>query len=86
MCGSMTERDPAPLLRRIGHCHGFNLYYNPLNRRVIAERDSDLATVLFDYPSCAIVRRWDATDDEAHALRACLLALSPRLVSDTAHA
>lgn len=72
MCGSMTDGTRIPRLQSIGRFGGFDLYYNPLNQRIIAERKSDLATVLFDCPSLDVARRWDADDEEVRSLQAHL--------------
>ena len=61
----MTE----PALRECGCIGDFDVYYNPLNHRIICERKSDLATVLFDYPSCTPVHNWGASEQELAHLR-----------------
>lgn len=60
MSVSMTETP----LHKCGRIGNFDVYYNPLNHRVICERKTDLATVLFDYPSFTIVRNWDVDGQE----------------------
>lgn len=66
MSVSMTETP----LRECGRIGNFDVYYNPLNHRVICERKSDLATVLFDYPSFTIVRNWGVDGQELTQLAA----------------
>lgn len=66
MSASMIE------MRKIGTCRGYDLLFNPVNRRIIAERKSDLATALFEYPSFALVRNWGCPDEDVDALRTYL--------------
>lgn len=61
--------DSTTELRSCGQINGFDLYYNPINRRMICERKSDLATALFDYPSCVLVHNWGASKQEIRQLR-----------------
>lgn len=61
-----------PDLRPMGCCKGYELMFNPLNRRVICERKTDLATVLMDWPDLAVVRNWGASMEDVCALRSHL--------------
>ncbi|NEG70941.1 hypothetical protein [Bifidobacterium ramosum] len=61
-----------PKLTFLGRYRAYDLYYNPLNRRIICERDTDLATVLFDVPSYTVARNWGASDEDISRLRSHL--------------
>lgn len=62
MSDSMTE------LRNIGDYRGYTLLFNPCNRRIIAERRTDLATALFDCEPFALVHQWGCSADDVRAL------------------
>ncbi|WP_291526996.1 hypothetical protein [Bifidobacterium sp. UBA744] len=65
MSASTTEST----LRACGRVGGFDVYYNPLNRRMICERESDLAAALFDFPSCTLVHNWGVSEQVLSQLR-----------------
>lgn len=65
----MSDSTPDMKLIPLGRCRGYDLVFNPVNQRVICERKVDLATVLFDCPSGALVRNWGASEDDVKALR-----------------
>ncbi|WP_094636156.1 hypothetical protein [Bifidobacterium eulemuris] len=60
-------------LRARGHVEGFDVYFNPVNHRMICERQADLATVLFDYPSYHVVHNWGVSENELSQLRKALM-------------
>ncbi|PLS29877.1 hypothetical protein [Bifidobacterium parmae] len=60
--------DSTTKLREIGDYHGYTLLFNPRNRRIIAERRTDLATALFDCEPLTLVRQWGCSDDDVRAL------------------
>lgn len=62
-----------PELQTCGRIEGFDVYYNPINHRMICERRTDLVTVLFDYPSYHVVHSWGAAEDEVTRLRMALM-------------
>lgn len=64
--------DSIPKLTFLGRYCAYDLYYNPINHRVICERESDLATVLFDVPSYAVARNWGVPDEDVSRLRSYL--------------
>lgn len=63
MSASTTE------LHDCGRIGDFDVYYNPLNRRMICERKSDLATALFEYPSCVLAHNWGVSEPELSQLQ-----------------
>lgn len=63
MSASTTE------LHDCGHIGDFDVYYNPINHRMICERKSDLATALFEYPSCTLTRNWGVNELELSQLQ-----------------
>lgn len=56
-------------LRNYGRIGDFDVYYNSINRRMICERKTDLATALFEYPSCAVVHNWGVNKLELSQLQ-----------------
>lgn len=63
MSASTTE------LHDCGRIGDFDVYYNPVNHRMICERKSDLATALFEYPSCILARNWGIDEPELSQLQ-----------------
>lgn len=61
-------------LRRCGHVDDFDVYFNPVNHRIICERKSDLATGLFEYPSLRVVRNWGINEQDFSRLQQQLRA------------
>lgn len=67
MSVSMTD------LHKCGRIGDFDVYYNPVNKRMICERTSDLAAALFEYPSCDLVHNWGVNAQELSQLRSQLI-------------
>lgn len=61
-------------LRRLGECEGFMVYFNPVNGRLICERESDVATALLEYPSLGLVHGWGVSQRDLDRLLAALPA------------
>lgn len=60
--------------RRLGVCEGFVVYSNPVNGRLICERESDVATALLEYPSLVPVHVWGVSRRDLDRLLAALPA------------
>ncbi|MBW3090062.1 hypothetical protein [Bifidobacterium miconisargentati] len=73
MSDSMIE------MQALGSCNSFDLLFNPVNNRIIAERKTDLATALFDYPSLALARQWGCSGEDIRNLLDYLKSDRPRL-------
>lgn len=56
-------------LHNCGRIGDFAVYYNPLNHRMICERETDLATALFEYPSCVLAHNWGVNEPELSQLQ-----------------
>lgn len=61
--------DSIPKINLIGRWLDYNIYFNPLNQRVICERANDLATVLYQLPSYEVARNWSVPTNDVKSLR-----------------